>query len=80
MVPIIFVTILTETSIKYFGESIYSFNIQHASLVITIQLVAAPGRLAHSHVSGIENPKSAQYNKYKRRMWAQEIHTGLESD
>ena len=39
---------------------IYSFNIQLASLVITIQLVAAPGRLAHSHVAGIENPKSAQ--------------------
>ena len=74
MVSIIFVTILTETSIKYFGESIYSFNIQHASLVITIQLVAAPGRLAYSHVAGIENPKSAQYNEYKRRISLNESH------
>ena len=39
---------------------------QHASLVINIQLVAAPGRLAHCHVVGIENPKSAQGTTRKK--------------
>ena len=49
--------------------------------------MAATGGLAHSHVTGVENPKrrvlkvqlEKKCNKYKRRMWAQEIHTGLKS-